>query len=221
MLALGSFALGLGLVVTPVLAASTASGPSSGIAAAGLAVPVLVLAMTAVEAAASVRWPVAAIASAATVAAMAGTASATTFPTVPVNAADTSMSSGAWASMVGRSSYVASIRAVGAALSAHAEPDDRVLAVSVPAFALMADVRSGTPMLWLSFWGDGNRRGVEWLDQDGHHPDVVIVYGYDADALADDAELRTDPLAEYIRSNFTVVEISTAPAMTILRRNQD
>src|SRR5689334_7316819 len=100
--ALATYAAGLGLVITPTLAASTASGPSRAIAAAGLAVPVLVLVTAAVNAAADARWSsLAPLAAVAATAAMAGIATATTFPTVPADDADVSVSSGAWAGMRG------------------------------------------------------------------------------------------------------------------------
>ncbi|WP_182525534.1 hypothetical protein [Nocardioides dongkuii] len=217
--AVGSFGLGVGLVVTPLLAASTASGPSRGIAGAGLAVALLVLVLTAIEAAEPARWPVGAAAAVATVAAMAGIASATTFPTVPVGRADTSVSSGAWAGMVGAPGYVDSIRTVRAALAEHADPGDRVLGVAAPAFPLMADVRVGSPMLWLTFWGDGNRRGVRWLEDPANTPDVVLVVGHDARALSRGRALRTDVLAEHLRSDYTVVDTTSDPPLTVLRRN--
>lgn len=217
LVALATYAAGLGLVITPTLAASTASGPSRAIAAAGLAVPVLVLVTVAVDAAAGVRWS--SLASVAAVAAMVGIATATTFPTVPADQADVSVSSGAWAGMRGQSYYVDAIKTLGAALSAHTTPHDRVLAISVPAALLMADIHAGTPMLWLTFQGAGNDRGVRWLEDPGHMPDAVLVYGFDASALADNVDLRTDPLAVFIRDNYTVVETSTSPLLTVLRRN--
>jgi hypothetical protein len=108
---------------------------------------------------------------------------------------------------------------VRSALVEHTSPGDRVLAISAPSFPLMADVRPGTPSLWLGFWGPANHRAIEWLEQSGHIPDVALVYGYDAHALAGDPALRTDPLAAFIRRNFTVVDSSTSPALTVLRRN--
>jgi hypothetical protein len=216
LLALASYAAGLGLVVTPTLAASTASGPSRAVAAAGLAVPVLLLVTVAVEAAGKLRWAFAPLTSVAAVAAMAGIAAATSFPTVPAGDADMSVTSGAWAGMRGRPTDIGAIRAIGAALKAHTTSEDRVLAIGAPSALLMADIHAGTPMLWLTFGGDANERGVQWLED--HTPDAVLVYGYDAQALAGDGELSSDPLARYVRDNFTVVESSSTPSLTVLRR---
>jgi hypothetical protein len=220
LLALATYGVGLGVVLTPTLAYSTASGPSRAIAAAGLAVPVLVLVVTAVEAGRSLPWPGSQLAALAVVAAMAGIASATIFPTVPIEDVDQPITSGAWAGMRGRPADVASIRFLHDALVKYTSPGERVLGISTPALTLMADVRPGTPSLWLAFWGDSNFEAVEWLEKPAHMPDAVLVYGFDAAHLAQDPALRTDPLAAFIRDNFTVVDSSTSPAMTVLRRTR-
>jgi hypothetical protein len=211
-----TYAVGLGVLMTPIIASSTASGPSRAVAAVGLSTPVLMLTVMAVHGACRSGW-FAGAAGLGAVMAMVGIATATSFPGVPPVAANESITSGAWAGMSGRPVDASIIRTMQTALDRVSDPGDRVLAVASPSYPLFSDVRAETPMLWIAFWGDANRDAVEWLRQPGHRPDVVLVYGYDGTGLSSATELRRDPLAAYIREGFSVVESSTSPAYTILR----
>lgn len=223
LIVVSTYAAGLALVVTPVVASSTASAPARGIAAAGFTVPLLIVTVIAIEAIAPLRVRIAGpLAALAAVAAMAAVASATVFPLIPVRDYDVAIRSGAWAGMQARQLDVERIREMTGLLESNVDDNSRVLGVAAPALPLFSDVRQGAPMLWFSFAGDANRRGVEWLAQPAHTPEFALVFGYDALAFADDPVLRDDQLAQFIRDNYTVIESVAEPSpMTLLRHDDD